>query len=332
MVLDPRVQRVIESLPGRGMTGFADLTEPRVREAVAAGIAAQRGADQGADQGAERVADQVAEVRELTVPGPDGPLPARSYRPALESGSDTALPLLVFFHGGGFVLGELDLADRPCRALANATGAVVATVRCRRAPEAAFPAAVADAHAAVSWFAEHADELGGDPTRIGVAGDGFGATLAAAVAQLAREHGDPVLALQVLICPAVDFAGRWGSRAEFPAGGPLSSADLAWVTGHDPRGYPDLADPRLSPLRAADLSGLPPAIVVTAGYDPLRDEGQAYATALSQAGVPVLDCRNDTMAHGFLWMAGAADVAAAVLARVGGQAREVFATAVSATL
>jgi len=325
MALDPRVQRVIESLPGRGMTGFADLTEPRAREAVAAGLAVQGGAD--------REAERVAEVREMTVPGPGGPLPARSYRPAPqpETERDAALPVLVFFHGGGFVLGELDLADRPCRALANATGAVVATVGCRRAPEAAFPAAVADAHAAVSWFAEHADELGGDPTRIGVAGDGIGATLAAVVAQLAREHGDPVLALQVLICPAVDFAGRWRSRAEFPAGGPLSSADLAWVTGHYPGGHLDLADPRLSPLRASDLSGLPPAIVVTAGHDPLRDEGQAYATALSQAGVPVLDCRNDTMAHGFLWMAGAADTAAEVLARVGGQAREVFATAVSAS-
>ncbi|HEX4359136.1 MAG TPA: alpha/beta hydrolase [Pseudonocardia sp.] len=326
MVLDPRVQRVIESLPGRGMTGFADLTESRAREAVAAGLALQGGAD--------READRVAEVRELTVAGPDGPLPARSYRPVAPPGAeaDAALPVLVFFHGGGFVLGELDLADRPCRALANATGAVVATVRCRRAPEAPFPAAVADAHAAVSWFAEHADELGGDPTRIGVAGDGVGATLAAVVAQLAREHGDPVLALQVLICPAVDFAGRWRSRAEFPAGGPLSSADLAWVTGQYPAAHPDLADPRLSPLRATDLTGLPPAVVVTAGYDPLRDEGQAYATALSQAGVPVLDCRNDTMAHGFLWMAGAGDTAAEVLAEVGGQAREVFATAVSASL
>lgn len=324
MVLDPRVQRVIESLPGRGMTGFADLTESRAREAVAAGVALQG------------EPEWVAEVRELTVPGPDGPLPARSYRPASaptpEADPDAeALPVLVFFHGGGFVLGELDLADRPCRALANATGAVVASVRCRRAPEAAFPAAVADAHAAVGWFAEHADELGGDPTRIGVAGDGVGATLAAVVAQLAREHGDPVLALQMLLCPAVDFAGRWRSRAEFPGGGPLSSADLAWVTGQYPAGHPDPADPRLSPLRAADLSGLPPAIVVTAGHDPLRDEGQAYATALSQAGVPVLDCRNDTMAHGFLWMAGVADTAAGVLARIGGQAREVFATAVSAS-
>jgi acetyl esterase len=326
MVLDPRVQRVIESLPGRGMTGFTDLTEPRAREAVTAGLALQG----GADRDARRDADRDTEVRELTVPGPDGPLPARCYRPAsAESGA--ALPLLVFFHGGGFVLGELDLADRPCRALADATGAVVTTVRCRRAPEAAYPAAVADAHAAVSWFAEHADELGGDPTRIGVAGDGLGATLAAVVAQLAREHGDPVLALQVLLCPAVDFAGRWRSRAEFPAGGPLSSADLAWVTGQYPAGHPDPADPRLSPLRAADLSGLPPAIIVTAGHDPLRDEGQAYATALSQAGVPVLDLRNDTMAHGFLWMAGVPDTAAEVLAQVGAHAREVFATAVSAS-
>jgi acetyl esterase len=326
MALDPQVRHIIESLPERGLTGFADLTAARARAAVAARIALQG------------EPEPVAEVHELTVPGPGGPLPARTYRPATAVGVDgpgpadrAALPVLVYFHGGGFVLGDLDLADRPCRALANATGAVVASVRYRKAAEAPFPAAVLDAQAAASWFAEHADELGGDPTRIGVAGDGTGATLAAVVTQRARECGDPVLALQLLICPAVDFAGQWRSRAEYLAGGTLSSADLAWFTRHYLPGQCDLADPRLSPLRAEDLTGLPPAIVVTAGHDPLRDEGQAYAAALSRAGVPVLDCRNETMAHGFLAMAGAVDHAATVLAAIGDRAREVFATAVSAT-
>ncbi|MDT7662251.1 MAG: acetyl esterase, partial [Pseudonocardiales bacterium] len=208
MALDPQVRHIIESLPERGLTGFADLTAARARAAVAAGIALQG------------EPEPVAEVHELTVPGPGGPLPARTYRPATAVGVDgpgpadrAALPVLVYFHGGGFVLGDLDLADRPCRALANATGAVVASVSYRKAAEAPFPAAVLDAQAAASWFAEHADELGGDPTRIGVAGDGTGATLAAVVTQRARECGDPVLALQLLICPAVDFAGQWRSRA-----------------------------------------------------------------------------------------------------------------------
>jgi len=271
--------------------------------------------------------EPVAELRELAVPSPDGRLPARTYRPDA-AGRRWPLPVLVYFAGGGLGHGDLELADRPCRALANATGALVASVAYRAAPEHPFPAAVLNGRAAASWFAEQADELGGDPTRIGVAGDGLGGAVAAVVAQRAREYGDPVLALQLLICPSVALAG-----------------------------------PRLSPPRASDLLGLPPTIVVTADRDPRCGEGQAYARAMADAGVPVLDLRPETLAPGFLAsigtaagspagspagavagagsapgsvagaVAGAAASAAAgaVLDQIGARAREVFATAVSAT-
>jgi acetyl esterase len=323
MVLDPQLQRVIASMHGPAMTGFARVSAPEAGEAIAASLALQ---------GAPR---PVASVGELAVPSPGGPLPARTYRPAWSTGTaaGSALPVLVYFPGAGFTLGDLELADRPCRALANATGAVVASVACRAGDEQPFPAAVRDAGVAARWFAEHADELGGDPTRIGVAGDGAGGTLAALVALRARAHGDPVLALQVLIYPAVDLAGWWPSRAEFADGCPLTSADLDRFTEHYLNERPGTSAPgatELSPLRADDLSGLPPTVVVTAGHDPLRDEGQVYAAALNQAGVPVLDCRNDTMAHGFLGMAGAVEHADAVFTEIGDYAREVFATAISA--
>ena len=249
--------------------------------------------------------EPVAELRELAVPSPDGRLPARTYRPDA-AGRPGPLPVLVYFAGGGLGHGDLELADRPCRALANATGALVASVAYRAAPEHPFPAAVLNGRAAASWFAEQADELGGDPTRIGVAGDGLGGAVAAVVAQRAREYGDPVLALQLLICPSVALAG-----------------------------------PRLSPPRASDLLGLPPTIVVTADRDPRCGEGQAYARAMADAGVPVLDLRPETLAPGFLAStdtaagspAGAAarSPAGAVLDQIGARAREVFATAVSAT-
>lgn len=311
MALDREVRGILDELRVQGVGEFADMTVSRARAAIGAFTALQGDVE------------PVAEVRHLWVPGPAQPLRARVYRPV----ADEPLPVIVYFHGGGFVLGDLDLVDKPCRALANATGAIVASVDPRPAPEARFPAAIDDGYAATSWFAEHAAELGGDPTRIGVAGDGTGGTIAAVVAQLARTHACPVLALQLLINPATDLTTEWPSRTENATGCVLSGRDLDWFLGHYLFGDEDVADPRLSPLRG-DLADLPPAIVLTAGYDPLRDEGRAYAEALAAAGVQVHDCRNDTLAHGFFWMTGAVEAGRRTLDTVGRLCRRVFTAAV----
>ncbi|WP_028926042.1 alpha/beta hydrolase fold domain-containing protein [Pseudonocardia acaciae] len=322
MALDPQVRRVIDTLRADGLT----MAPAQVADDdVMATVMALQGDPEPVD-----------DVWRLTVPGPETGLPARAYRP-IGDGPDP-LPVLVYLHGGelGYGLGYgggggddgLDLADRPCRALANATGAVVASVRCRSGPDSPFPAAVRDGAAATDWFAEHAAALGGDPARIGVAGHGAGATVAAVVAQQARRDG-PVLAWQLLLCPVLDFAGRWPSRIEHADGYLLTATDLDLFGARYLTGAEDVTDPRVSPLRADDLTGLPPTALVTAGFDPLRDEGLAYAAALAGAGVEVLDCRNETMAHGFCWMTGAVAHARTVLDRIGAHAREVFAAALN---
>ncbi|HEY4007447.1 MAG TPA: alpha/beta hydrolase [Pseudonocardia sp.] len=319
MALDPQLHRVLELLRARGLVGFADMTVAQARAAILA-LTDFQGEPQ-----------PIAGFQDIPVPGPAGPLPTRVYRPA-GSGAARRLPMIVYFHGGGFVLGNLELADRPCRALANASGALVASVEYRKAPEAPFPAAVLDCHAATDWLIEHAASLGGDPTRIGVAGDNVGANLAAVVAQRARGQRGPVLAVQLLMYPPVDFAGEWPSRAEHSEGYLLSTRDLDWFAEHylgsDPE--PDPADPRLSPLRAADLANLPPTMVVTAGHDPLRDEGRAYARALAQAGVFVRERHDETMVHGFCWLTGTVERAEEVLTELGDFARDIFATATAA--
>ncbi|WP_051342912.1 alpha/beta hydrolase [Pseudonocardia spinosispora] len=317
MALDPQVHDVIALCRARGMADFADLSVTEARSAFS-GMTALQGDPEPVDT-----------VVELDVPGPAGMLPTRIYRPR-EAEPEALLPLIVYLHGGGFVLGDLDVADRPCRALANAAGAVIASVQYRKAPEAPFPAAVLDCQAATGWLTEHADELGGDPTRIGVAGDSTGANLAAVVAQLALRQGELVLAVQLLLYPTTDFVGSWPSRTQQAKDHLLTVRDLDWFASHylgAAGRRVDPADPLLSPLRAPDLSGLPPAMVVTAGFDPVRDEGLAYANALADAGVPVRACHNESMAHGFCWLAGSVDRAGEVIAEVGEYARTVFASA-----
>lgn len=324
MALDPQVRDVIDMWRAGGLAAAPGRSGPADDDLIAA-IMALQGEPEPVDG-----------VRALTLPGPDTGLPARVYRPLADGDrggiDDGGLPVLVYLHGGELMLrgglghGGLDLVDRPCRALANATGAVVTSVRCRGGPGAPFPTAVRDAQAATDWFAEHAAELGGDPARIGVAGHGAGAMMAAALTQRARWRG-PVLALQLLLCPLLDLAGGWPSRTENAEGYLLTARELERFGGHYLTGAEDVTHPTVSPVRAGDLAGLPPTSVVTAGFDPLRDEGLAYASGLANAGVPVLDCRNDTMVHGFCWMTGAVAHARAVLDQVGRHAREVFAAA-----
>ncbi len=215
-----------------------------------------------------------------TMPGPGGPLAYRIYTP-LEADSGP-LGGIVFFHGGAWVLGDLDPHDCLCRILANESGCRLVAVDYRLAPEHPFPAAVEDACAATAWVGTHAAEIGIDPRRLAVAGDSAGGTLAAVVCQTAK-HSAVKIALQVLLCPVTDIAADNQSRREFAEGYFLETPLMTWAGAHYlPSGF-DRNDPRLSPLRAPDLSGLPPAVIHTAGFDILRDEGQAYADALERA-------------------------------------------------
>ncbi len=225
----------------------------------------------------------VAAVEESTVPGPEGPITIRVYTP--NDAGDGPFPALVYFHGGGLVAGSLETHDGVSRALANATGCRTFSVDYRLAPEHRFPAAIADAYAATLHVSRQAGALGVDPDRVVVCGDSAGATLAAVICQMAASRGDMRVALQLLICPIMDYVGKTESRRTLAEGYLVDEGTL----GHDLLHYlapgTDPADPRVSPLRAGDLSGLPRTLVHTAEFDPLRDEGRAYADLLTKAGV-----------------------------------------------
>jgi acetyl esterase len=244
-------------------------------------------------------------VRSVTDTTVGGSVPARIYRPDV----DGLVPTIVFFHGGGFVIGDLDTHEGVCRLLCNDVGAVVVSVGYRLAPEHPFPAAVEDADGATRWVIEHLDEFGADRDRVAVAGDSAGANLATVVSRLL--HADGIeLAAQLLVYPGVDFLeDDYPSRTENAEGYFLTLDDMHWfaeqytgLRASDPRDREVASDPRLSPLHAPSLEGLPPAIVVTAEFDPLRDEGEAYAAALEKAGVKVEQRRFAGLIHGFYGM------------------------------
>jgi acetyl esterase len=238
--------------------------------------------------------DLAVEVDNLTVPGPGGTIPVRHYCPAEPPGA----PLVVFYHGGGFVIGDIDTHDALCTLISHQAGVHVLSVGYRLAPEHKAPAAVEDAIASYLWARSHAEELGADPNRVAVAGDSAGGNLAAVVCQQARDRGMPPPALQCLIYPIVDFTAQTRSRTLFAEGFFLTKHDVDWFQSHYLGGSGiDATDPIVSPLLAADLSDLPPALIVTAGFDPLRDEGDDYADALRAAGVAVDHRQMGTMTH-----------------------------------
>ncbi len=243
-------------------------------------------------------------VRNLSIPGPRGDIPIRVYRPDVQD-----VPVVVFYHGGGWVLGTLDSIDGVCRELANRTECVVVSVDYRLAPEYPFPAGADDAYAALEWVAEHAESFGGDPTKLGVAGTSAGGNLAAVTALRAREFDGPTLSHQSLLYPVTNYDFDTDSYAENEDGPLLSRADMEWFWNHYLRSSVDGANPYASPLRANNLSGLPPATVVTCGYDPLRDEGIAYADRLAEAGVSVRHDHYPDVAHGFLSLTDAVSTA-----------------------
>lgn len=248
------------------------------------------------------VPEPVARVEDRTIPGPAGAIPVRVYSPA----GAGPFPVLVFFHGSGFVVCNLDTHDAICRALTNLAGCLTVSVDYRLAPEHPFPAAVEDCHAATLWVAANAADLGGDPLRVAVGGDSAGGNLAAVVARLARDDG-PHLVFQLLIYPVTDRPGTTASYEENAEGYGLTRADMFWFWRHYLSGREGVDDPRAAPLRAPGLGGVPPTLVVTAEYDVLRDEGESYARRLREAGVPVRLARYEGQIHGFFGMAAAVD-------------------------
>ena len=256
------------------------------------------------------------EVRsdDRTIPGPAGPIAVRVYRPP--TGDDALLPAVVYFHGGGFAIGDLDTHDGTARQHAVGADAVVVSVDYRLAPEHPHPAAVEDAWAALQWVAAHAGELGADGSRLAVAGDSAGANLSAVVAQLARDAGGPPLAFQLLWYPPTSFDASLPSFTE-NAEAPILDLKAIAVFNEWYTGSVDMSDvpATVAPARAADLSGLPPAYVAVAGHDPLRDDGLRYAEMLAAAGVPVVVDNADTLVHGYLAYAGVVPAATAATDR-----------------
>lgn len=274
----------------------AEKIDPRPLEALSVAEARARG---GSVNAAPALAPEpVAEVRDLLAGGRPA-IPVRLYRPR----TGKTLPLLVYFHGGGWVVGSVAASDPFCRALANASGCAVLSVEYRLAPEDRYPAAADDAYAATRWSAEHAAELGIDPSRIAVGGSSAGGNLAAVVALMARDQGTPRIAFQLLHVPVIDHDFGTPSYRANGSGYGLTRAGMRWFWDHYAPDTKLRDEPYASPIRAKDLSGLPPAHVVTAECDPLRDEGKAYASRLVEAGVKTTYVEYPGMVHGFTSMA-----------------------------
>lgn len=244
--------------------------------------------------------EDVSRVDDRALPAIDHDIPVRVYTPAAADGIDA--PLLLWLHGGGWVIGDLDTADATARALANRSGAVVVSVDYRLAPEHRAPAALDDCLVALTWCVENAELLGIDAARVAVGGDSAGGNLAAALCLRVRDEFGPQIAFQLLVYPVTDCTTSHASYEENAEGYFLTSATMRWFIAHY-LGDLDPKDPSVSPLHADDLSGLPPALVITAEMDPLRDEGEAFAAALREAGTAVELLRYDGMIHGFVGMA-----------------------------
>jgi len=288
--LDPDARTVCDLIVASGRPPIETLTPPQAREAYLASRAVL-----------QPDPEPVAEVATHAAAGPAGPIPLRLYR-GQGCAKGSPQPALIYFHGGGWVIGDLESHDQACRALANATSCIVVAVDYRLAPEHKFPAAAEDAMAATKWIAVNAERLGIDGARLAVGGDSAGGNLAAVVALDARDRATPRIVFQLLIYPSADMSMDWPSVERHAQQLPLTRAAMHWFIAHYLRGAADKADWRASPLRAASLKGLPPALVVTAGFDPLCDEGQAYAQALRAAGVPVVHELFARQIHGFLSM------------------------------
>ena len=288
MPLHPKCKEFLDQLAAAGMPALGTLPVAETREAFK-GVAAFGGPP-----------ESLARVEERSIPGPGGKILLRIYTPEGRG----ALPVVVYFHGGGWVIGTFETHDGVCRHLAKQSQAVVVSVDYRLAPEHKFPAAAEDCYAATCWVADNAAALGADAKRLVVGGDSAGGNLAAVVSLMARDRGKPKIAFQMLIYPVTNHAYDTPSYRDNADGYLLTRDAMVWFWNHYLSGESDGANPYASPLRAASLAGLPPAMVVTAELDPLRDEGEAYAEKLRQAGVPVKLKRYDGLIHGFFSMTG----------------------------
>jgi acetyl esterase len=286
MSLDPQAKTYLDQLAALNLPDAPDMTpkEARAQMELSAVMLGRPPA--------------VARVEDRTLPGPAGPIRVRMTVP--EGAGEGPKPALVYLHGGGWVVGSLGSHDHLCRSITAFSGVSVISVDYRLAPEHPFPAAVDDAQAAMEYVAEHAAEFDVDPARLAIGGDSAGGNIAAAVARRLRDKGSSRLAFQLLIYPATDADMNTASYLENAEGYLLTRAAMAWYWDQYVPDEAQRLDPDASPLRAADLSGLPPTLILTAGYDPLRDEAEAYGHKLGEAGVPVTLSRYSGMFHGFL--------------------------------
>jgi acetyl esterase/lipase len=310
MALDPQAQAVIELVARSGRPAYHTLSPKDARQLFLETRPAST-----------PTPPEIGSVRNLVAETPQGAIPLRMYRPAGVPES-TRLPAYVYFHGGGWVIGDLETHDVLCRQLTAASAASVVSVDYRLAPEHKFPAAADDAWAATRWIVAHAAELGLDAGRLAVGGDSAGGNLAAVVALMARDAGGPAIRQQVLIYPVTDVMRETGSYADFAEGYMLTRDSMRWFIAHYLRSRDDARDWRVSPLRVPSLAGLPPALIVTAGFDPLRDEGEMYAGRLRDAGVMVDYVCYGGMVHGFAGMGKLIDTAQRAVSLIGDTLRQ----------
>lgn len=289
-MIDPQNKKLLDELAAVGAPPLHTMKPADARMGDGFMAALFRGGNQP---------EKVAAIENRTIPGPAGDIPIRIYRP-----EGPPVGALVFFHGGGFVLGSLESHDDVCRMLTNRSQAVVVAVDYRLAPEHKFPAAPEDCYAATRWVADNTATLGVPAGAIAVGGDSAGGNLAAVASLIARDKGGPKIKFQLLIYPSTSASADWPSVQEFKdAGYFINGNDMEWFHAHYIRDQADSVNPHAFPYNAPDLTGLPPALVITAGLDPLRDQGEAYAARLRDAGVATVLKRYEDVTHVFVSMA-----------------------------
>lgn len=307
MSLDPQTKLVLEQLAAAGAPPMETLTPEQARAAMIL---------------PKGEVEPVGKVKDRTIPGPEADIPVRVYYP---KEVQETYPALVYYHGGGWVVGNLDSHDNICRAITNIANCVTISVDYRLAPEHKFPAAVVDSYGAVQYIYEHAEDFQVDRSRIAVGGDSAGGNLAAVVTNLAKEKNSPSICFQLLIYPSTKLTGEpTVSMKENSEGYFLTSGAMAWFRDCYLNGEHDKQNPQVSPMLYEDFKDLPPALVITAEYDPLRDEGEEYAQKLSEAGVEVESIRYDGAIHGFVSMAAVIDQGKDALDQAGKALKKAF--------
>jgi acetyl esterase len=319
MQLDPQVQVVVDEIN-------ATMAQSEAESLWHRPIADVRADFDNLELGLQAPGPEVGRVENRDIPGPHGPIPIRIYWPE-DSDPGTPLPIYINYHGSGYVVLSIDTHDNVCRALCQGAGCIVIAVNYCKAPENKFPKPTDEAWASLEWIAANAAEIGADPARIAVGGDSAGGCLAAVTAQRAKREGGPPLVFQLLVYPVTDTREDRPSYKSFGDGYVLTAETMAWFFDCYFNNDAEKSDLAAAPLRADDLSGLPPALVMTASHDPLHDDGVAYAEKLKSAGVPT-DYRNyEGHIHGFWTATGRMDVAAEAQATACAALRQAFGTA-----